>query len=536
MINQTVTSECDVLIIGTGIGGLSAAIKLAEDKKLKILLVTRASKPENANTYWAQGGIIYHDKNDLDLEQDIQKASSGTSFSAAINLILERSPHILKEVLLEKVETDFAKDSSGKLLFTREAAHSRPRIIYQGDYTGKAIELSLLNYIEKLENITILASHTAIDLITPSHHGTSLEQRYDDHEVVGAYLFDQQARIVKKVIAKKTILATGGVGSLYLHHTNTNSARGDGHAMAFRAGAQVLNMEFIQFHPTTLYTTNATQRRFLITEALRGEGAILYNMKGERFMERYHPDMELAPRDVVSRAIHTEMISSGAEHVYIDITHKPGEWIKNRFPTIYEHCLENKIDMTTQPIPVVPAAHYTCGGVKVDLKGRTTIKNLLAVGEVACTGLHGANRLASTSLLEALTWGYVASENILKEIHELKSYPAEKIKNWILGSKEVDTTLIAQDIMTLRQTMWNYVGITRSRERLMRARAMFAELSDEIQKFYKDALLHDDLIGLRNGVEVAQMVLNSSRRNQHSIGSFYRNDTTFKLDTSFLEN
>jgi L-aspartate oxidase len=280
-------------------------------------------------------------------------------------------------------------------------------------------------------------------------------------------------------------------------------------------------MEFIQFHPTTFFV-GATHRRFLVSEAVRGEGGILLNSNGERFMQRYHADLELAPRDVVARAIAEEIIATKNDCVYLDISFKDPEWIKKRFPTIYNHCLENNVDMTKTGIPVVPAAHYTCGGVKTNLKGETTLRNLYAVGEVACTGLHGANRLASTSLLEGLTFGHIAADDIIKHISDEKNYDSNLIKNWIDGTEEVDAALIVQDWLTLKQTMWNYVGLTRSKTRLARAEAMFRELSDEINRFYKDAKLIDDLIGLRNAVEIGHQVISASRRNTQSVGCFFR--------------
>jgi len=520
--------KTDVLILGTGISGLSAAIKLAE-KKLNITIVTREKRPEITNTFWAQGGIIYSpkDSNDQeDLVEDILKASAHTSNLEAAKILSTRSAEIIDEILIHKSHTDFAKDAEGELLFTKEAAHSRDRIIYNGDMTGKAIQVSLLNYLSNKEvfpNVTFLTSHTAIDLITPNHHGSLITQRYEENQVLGAYLLNQNSKEVRKVLSKVTILATGGIGALYLHHSNSEGARGDGHAMAHRAGAYVTNMEFIQFHPTTFYN-RSSHRRFLVSEAVRGEGGRLINAKGEAFMKKYHPDAELAPRDIVSRAILEEMIAEKEDCVYLDITNKAEDYLRNRFPTINAYCMENKVDMSKEPIPVVPAAHYTCGGVKTDLKGRTNLKRLYAVGEVACTGLHGANRLASTSLLEGLTWGYIAAEDILTYIQELTDYDENKIKDWLQGHEEVDLALITQDQMTLKQTMWNYVGLSRSKNRLNRARAMFMELQDEISKFYKNAQLHDELIGLRNGVEVAFMVLNASLRNQKSIGCFYLKD------------
>jgi L-aspartate oxidase len=521
-------NQYDVLILGSGVAGLVSALKLAE-KKHTVAIVTREVDPKISNSYWAQGGIIYSKlgkDNPEELAHDIMKASSNTSSDQAINLLISKSAEIVEEVLLRKVQTDFSRDEDGELKFTKEAAHSRERIIYKGDFTGKEIQISLLNYLNDkniFPNVTFLTGHTAIDLITPSHHGVDIRQRYDGDKVIGAYIFNQASGEVLKVMAKKTILATGGIGALYLHHSNTSGARGDGMAMAKRAGAFVNNMEFIQFHPTTFFH-RSSHRRFLITEAIRGEGGVLLNSKGERFMKRYHPDHELAPRDVVARAILEEMIAGKDDCVYLDISHKEPEWLKERFPTIYHYCLEHKVDITSMPIPVVPAAHYTCGGVKADLNGRTSLPHLYAVGEVACTGLHGANRLASTSLLEGLTWGYMAAMDIDQQIQDTKFYEADQIKNWETASGECDLSLIAQDWSTLRQTMWNYVGLSRSKNRLNRARAMFSELSDEINRFYRHSELHDELIGLRNGVEVAFMVLNASLRNKESVGCFYLKD------------
>lgn len=519
------TLNYDALIIGSGIAGLTAALKLAENN-LRVCIVTREEKPSHTNTFWAQGGIIYSEiseEEQLSLIEDIDRASSYTSNIEAAKILANYAPKVVEEVLLKKVGTEFNRDDSGNLLYTQEAAHSKKRIIYHGDMTGKSIQVSLLNYLsnkERFPNIEFLTRTTAIDLITPDHHGIDLRQRYEPHRVVGAYVFDQKANMVHKIMSKVTVLATGGIGGLYLHHSNSEGARGDGHAMAKRAGASVTNMEFIQFHPTTFYD-RSSHRRFLISEALRGEGGKLINSKGEAFMSKYHQDAELAPRDVVSRAIIQEMLSNKDDCVYLDITHKDRDWLEQRFPTIFQHCLNLRVDISKDPIPVVPSAHYTCGGIKTSLNGRTSLELLYAVGEVGCNGLHGANRLASTSLLEGLTWGDIAAEDILKRITDVELYPHERIANWQSGSDSVDLALVAQDWMSMKHTMWNYVGPIRSKNRLMRAKAMFTELKDEIERFYKHAHLNDELIGLRNAVEVSFMVLNASLRNKQSVGCFY---------------
>lgn len=512
----------DVLIIGSGISGLTSAIKLAE-KNIKVGILTREKDPKTCNTFIAQGGIVYSQKSDS-FKDDILKASSHTSNLDAVSLLIEKSPEILKEILIEKCKVKFETDKGGGFLFTREACHSEDRILFQGDYTGKEIQIALLNYLKdkkRFPNVSFLTSHTAIDLLTSIHNGVSISQRYEKNRVLGAYIYNQETKEVNKAIAKMTVIASGGIGALYIHHSNSEGARGDGIAMAKRASAIITDMEFIQFHPTTLFNRSGG-RRFLLSEALRGEGGVLLNCYQETFMEKYHPDKELASRDIVSRSIIEEMIRTQHDCVYLDIRMFGEERIKNRFPTIYEHCLKFGIDIIKDLIPVVPAAHYTCGGIKSDLNGRTSLENLYAIGEVACTGLHGANRLASTSLLESLTWGYLAGEDIIKNISSCKLYDDNLIKDWEEGSAQVDNDLLHQDWMIVRQTMWNYLGLTRSEERMKRAAALLGELNHEISLFYKNAMLSDALIGLRNAVDVSLLVLNASRRNKNSIGCFYR--------------
>ncbi len=519
------TYQYDVAVIGSGIAGLSSAKELAE-QGFKVVILTREERPEESNTFYAQGGIIYPQKHDNKLVDDINTATSFSCHMAAAKQLVDQGEELVRKILLEDAQTDFSRDDAGELHFTKEAAHSIARIIHKEDKTGQSIELSMLKLLsnEKLyPNIDFLTSHVAIDLITPAHHGVRIQQRYEKDQVVGVYALNIKGAEVVKIMAKSVVLATGGVGALYLHHTNCNGARGDGHAMALRAGAFVSDMEFIQFHPTTFFDSSG-HRRFLISEAVRGEGGILINSRGRAFMADYHDDKELAPRDIVARAIVDEMIKTNHDCVYLDMTHKDSDWVKKRFPTIYKNCLEKKIDMSKDPIPVVPAAHYSCGGIKTNLNGHSTLENLYAVGEVACTGLHGANRLASTSLLEGLVLGNVAAKHIAQSIEERELYRMDEIKDWVKATGECDITLLQQDWMALKQTMWNYVGITRSRRKLRRAGFMLDELKNEIDGFYRNAQLQDELIGLRNAVTVALRVQNSSYRNKQSVGCFYRED------------
>jgi L-aspartate oxidase len=338
---------------------------------------------------------------------------------------------------------------------------------------------------------------------------------------VGAYAFDQATRRVETIMARETILATGGLGRIFLHTSNPAGACGDGVAMAYRAGARCINMQFVQFHPTTLFVGD---ERFLISESLRGEGARLADERGREFMRDYHPDGSLAPRDVVARGIHQMMHETGAPCAYLDISHKNAAWVRTRFPRIYDKCREVGIDITAQPIPVVPAAHYSCGGVAVDGCGRSSLQRLRAVGEVSCTGLHGANRLASTSLLECLVWGTRAGEDAAAAIAKGGEYYLPEIAPWQHETEPVDPALVAQDWLTIRQTMWNYVGLVRSRKRLDRAHQILRELHLEIGRFYAQSELGDALVGLRNGVQTALVVLLAAMEARTSAGCHYRID------------
>ena len=320
---------------------------------------------------------------------------------------------------------------------------------------------------------------------------------------------------ITKIFADQTILATGGLGQTYLHTTNPNESRGDGIAMAWRAGARCVNLHYIQFHPTALYHEKG---RFLISEALRGEGAKLYDANGKQFMKEFHPQEELAPRDVVARAIHKTLIKTNHPCVYLDIAHKNGDWIKSRFPNIYEYCLSNGINITQNQIPVVPAAHYSCGGISVNLNGQSSIERLYAIGEVACTGVHGSNRLASTSLLECLVWGHIAGKNAAKDI---KKYEVPTTKEWVEESTSMDPALITQDWLTIKNTMWNYVGLIRTRERLHRAQDILRNLQYDVEKYYQTSKLTPEIIGLRNGIQVAVAITSSALEDRTSKGCHY---------------
>ena len=514
--------KVDVLIIGSGIAGLSAAIALAERKR-NVMIITRAQDAEESNTLYAQGGIAYKDPHESlkSFKQDIVSAGAGLVNTQAVDRLIEKGPRYIEEILLKKVNVPFDR-SHGKYDLGREGAHSEFRVLHSKDYTGKSIELALLKYIERFKNVTIHTNKTAIDLLTLSHHSLNPEDRYKPSTCIGAYIFDQTSGVVETVFAKETLLATGGIGQLYLHTTNPQGARGDGIAMAYRAGGRIINLEYIQFHPTTLYSRERINR-FLISEALRGQGAKLINKKGKSFMRLYHKFAELAPRDVVSRAIHSEMLKDNTECVYLDISFKKSSWIKTHFPQIYQTCKSQGIDITCTPIPVVPAAHYLCGGVYVNLSGETTIKGLSAIGEVACNGLHGANRLASTSLLEVLVFGTDCALALGKKLHDT-TYYFPKVAPWKTGKEAVDPSLIYQDMNMIKQTMWNYVGLTRGEKQLLRASELLQEFNNQIEKFYKNGLLSDSLIGLRNMAMASLLVMKAALLNKTSKGCHFRID------------
>ncbi len=516
--------ETDVLVIGSGLAGCAAALA-ASRRGCRVLVLTKSARPEESNTWYAQGGIIYRGKVDspATLAADIIAAGDGLCHPPAVDLLAREGPRLVDEVLIggARVAFDQVHDGTGDLDLTAEAAHSTARIVHHADTTGRAIEEAMLASVAADPNIEVRTGQTAIDLLTLSHHSRNPLDVYAPPACVGAYVFDQASRQVETVMARETILATGGLGRIFLHTSNPAGACGDGVAMAYRAGARCINMQFVQFHPTTLY---AGDERFLLSESMRGEGARLVDERGREFMRDYHPDGSLAPRDVVARGIHQMMHETGSPCAYLDISHKDPEWVRTRFPRIYERCREEGLDVTTQPIPVVPAAHYSCGGVAVDEWGRSSLDRLRAVGEVSCTGLHGANRLASTSLLECLVWGTRAGEDAAAAIASGAAYYLPEIAPWKQETEGVDPALIAQDWLTIRQTMWNYVGLVRSRKRLDRAHQILRELHLEIGRFYAQSELSDALIGLRNGIQTALVVLLAAMEAKTSAGAHYRVD------------
>jgi L-aspartate oxidase len=515
-----------ILVIGSGLAGSTAALTLAE-AGLEVILVSAGRELDDGNSALAQGGIVYTGENDDPklLEKDILTAGWEQNYLRAVRFLALKGPEAVKKILIDKLKIPFESTDHSYSL-TREGGHSVSRVLYCADYTGRAIMDHLTEEISKHPNIKLITDYTAIDLLTTHHHSRELDFRYNiRNQCVGAYLLNNQTSNVRTVTADYTVLATGGVGQVFLHTTNSPISIGSGLTMAHRAGAKIMNAEYIQFHPTALF--HRSHRKFLISEAVRGEGAKLLNSKGESFMHRYDSRGDLAPRDIVTRAIIEEMLGSGEDHVFLDAANYVKQDIKDRFPTIYRNCLDNGVDITRQPIPVVPAAHYFCGGVLVDLAGRSTIERLYAAGECSCTGIHGANRLASTSLLEALLWG----NNLALDI--INRYPSEpkvsnrlqeSIPDWeFLGQEHNDDpALIAQDWATIRNTMWNYVGISRNTPRLKRAFEDMRNLIKRQHDFYRATPISRPLTNLFHGCQAAYIITTAALRNERSKGCHFR--------------
>jgi L-aspartate oxidase len=509
----------DVLVLGTGVAGCTAALAAARGGA-QVTLVTRSQNPEASNTYWAQGGIVGRPPGDTPerLAEDIQRAGNGLCSPEAVALISREGPDLVKSLLIDELAVPFDRDGEDHFHWTLEGGHSLPRVLHVKDETGIPIEQALVAACRREKNVRWRTGTTAVDLLTLSHDSVVDSDRYRPPTVIGAYLLERGGR-VETQLARETILATGGLGRVYLHTTNPEGSRGDGIAMARRAGARLLNLEYIQFHPTALY---APQGRLLLSEALRGEGARIVDAGGKEFLCEAHPDGELAPRDVVARAIHKRMLEQDQTHVLLDISHKPADWIRARFPGVVRRCREQGFDLTAGPVPVVPAAHYSCGGVAADSDGRTTLAHLKAIGEVSCTGVHGANRLASTSLLEGLLWGWRAGRAAALEAPGAPPPPG--VADWKPEHEPVDPALIAQDWMVIRHTMWNYVGLLRSEKRLERAGRILSELRVEIEEFYRRGTMSDALVGLRNGVQTALQIHRAASDNHVSRGCHYREE------------
>jgi L-aspartate oxidase len=520
----------DLLVLGGGIAGCAAAITAA-DKGLSVVLVAK-DELGLSNTGWAQGGIIGlpgEEEGDSPhlLAEDILRAGAGLCRPEAVHLLAEQGPPLCRAFLWKRLGVPFDTDGDGDPAPTAEAAHSARRIYHAKDATGAAIQKRLSEAVKAHPKITVRENLCLVDLLTSPHHAVDPRRIYESPHVHGAYLFDEDSGAVEAILATRTVLATGGLGYLYLHTTNPPSATGDGLAAAYRAHARIVNCEFVQFHPTALYIPG--RPRQLLTEALRGEGGLLVDKSGRRFMGKYAPEqMELAPRDVVSRAIFQEMAESGEPCVHLDLKPVAAKLdLEAHFPNILAACRAEGIEPLKQPIPVVPAAHYFCGGVLVDLDGRTSLEGLFAAGEVACTGLHGANRLASTSLLEGLLWGVRAAEAAAADIKGGAAAPdAADFQLWqgAHAPEDTDPLLIEQDWNQVRSTLWNYAGIVRSKDRLERAYNDFGYLGHRIETFYRQARLSRPLLELRAGMLCAKLIIKAALQNPESRGCHYRVD------------
>lgn len=505
----------DVLVLGSGIAGLTFALQAAESAEVTIVSKRGA---EQGSTAWAQGGIAAVLATDDSFEkhvEDTHTAGAGLCHEVVVDLCVREAPDTIK--WLSDVGVEFSKRSDGSLDLGREGGHSERRVAHAGDITGAQVERVLLERVREHRNIRVFEWHMGVDLITMSKFG-------GPDRCIGAFVLDERRGHVEQHLAKATVLATGGAGKVYLYTSNPDVGTGDGVAMAFRAGAEIANMEFYQFHPTVLYEPRA--KSFLISEALRGEGAHLCLPSGEPFMKRHHPMADLAPRDVVARAIDYEMKRTGSDYVLLDITNRPERFLKERFPTILAECARFGIDIATQPIPVVPAAHFMCGGVTSDLHGRTTLPGLFAVGEVSCTGLHGANRLASNSLLEGLVFGHRAARKVHEVLAEMSNEQFPSVPEWEIGDAQPsdEEVVVAHSWDEVRRLMWNYVGIVRSDTRLRRAARRIAVLEEEIREYYWRHVVTRDLLELRNIQTVAELIIASAASRRESRGLHYTSD------------
>lgn len=515
---RTVRTDC--LVVGCGLAGAAYAYQAAK-AGLDCILLTGEPSAAECNSARAQGGIVDPSVDPQSLRSDIMAASAGAANPRAIDFMVERGGAAVRDLLVDELDVPFERDRRGDLRMTREAAHSAARILFAKDQTGKAILTALHRAVADSPRIRLAAHTVAVDLLTLSHSSADPLHKYEPLTCFGAYVLDAASGEVYAIVAAKTVLATGGLGQIYLHSTNYASAYGHGVAMGYRVGARVIDLEYVQFHPTVFVRKGAAP--FLISEAVRGEGGHLVDAAGRRFMEDHHPDGSLAPRDVIARSITFEMIRTGAPSVFIDLAGLDPAYVTERFPTIYRHCLDAGVDITRDPVPVVPAAHYSCGGLHTDLYGRTNIVGLSAVGEAACTGFHGANRLASTSLLECVTMAREAAAAAARELAGRRFEPPE-VRPWEGRSVQADEDLIRQDLDLIKATMWNYVGLVRTGRRLQRARDMLRELHAQVDEFYRGYAVSKPLLNLRNAVRTALLVVYAACHNTRSIGCHYRRD------------
>ncbi|CAG1066227.1 L-aspartate oxidase [uncultured bacterium] len=520
----------DFLVIGSGIAGLDFALKAARSGR--VALLTKRNIAESA-TFYAQGGIasVLSEEDTFEAHiKDTLYAGAGLCDTDIVEMVVKDGPARINELIELGVKFSERSGKGAGLDLGKEGGHSKRRIVHAEDLTGRAVEQALVDAVRSNPNITVYENHIAVDLISHSKFVASSGQE----SVWGAYALDKETGLVHTFLSKATVLATGGAGKVYLYTSNPDIATGDGIAMSYRVGAKIANMEFIQFHPTCLYHSRA--KSFLISEAVRGEGAVLRLKDGTAFMKAHHPMADLAPRDIVARAIDSELKKSGDDCVYLDITDKPASFVRDRFPNIYAKCMEFGFDMTKEPLPVVPAAHYTCGGVKTDADGQTSVKGLYAIGETACTGLHGANRLASNSLLEALVFAERASNHAVNMVRAEKAgVPA--IPAWQTGGAVVseEAVVITQNWDEIRRFMWNYVGIVRTDKRLERAERRINLLKNEINEYYWDFTITSNLVELRNIATVAELIIKSARQRKESRGLHYNTDYP-ERDEKFLKD
>jgi len=529
------TSVSDFLVIGSGVAGLSFALRAAE--KGTVTVITKKERAES-NTNYAQGGIASVFDSDDAFEyhiQDTKTAGVGLCNPGAVDAIVREGPDRVRELEAWGVSFTHKMDNQSEFDLGREGGHTRNRIVHAQDRTGMVLEQGLLDRVRNHPNIEMLDDHMAVELITEHHLMLGNKTQEDQIHCWGAYVLNGETGDVEIRLSHVTLLASGGMGRVYLHTTNPAIAVGDGVAMAYRAGAAIANLEFMQFHPTSLYHPEG--QSFLISEAVRGHGGILRMKDGDAFMSNYHHQADLAPRDVVARAIDTEMKLSGCDCVYLDVTHLDEDELRTRFPQINERLFSLNIDMTREPIPVVPAAHYMCGGVLTDLAGRSSIEGLFVTGEAACTGVHGANRLASNSLLEALVFSYRAAQSTMQKGQKMDTLPQD-IPRWNDKGTfdQEEWVLISHDQHEIQRLMWDYVGIVRTDERLERARQRIDLITEQIEAFYKKTKVTPSLLELRNMSCVSGLIIRLALFRKESRGLHYTTDYPDRDDENWLGN